>query len=389
MLAPGPHGVSCSGMTVDTGGGSGTTILRSEMSVVLFGGLASMEAGAVHAAAAGIHAEHRQLAQLFILVAALQLGVGLWAIVRSSRAAAWAVVVVNAGAIAGMALHAPRRPLVDRGPRGTRGAPVRRHGLRPARRRRRLRRLHGSDPPARTPSAARPGRPRRRPGHARRVDDAGRRHARPLRPRRGGRRARPRHRGGRRWTRRARPRRHRRSRRRCRDAAAAAAGAHDAADAVTTLAPLTSTPPTRPRRATGRSTSSTPRRLRPPGPPPWRGPARGTPPSRSICRVSPASRPNSNSAPRSSWTTRWPNSPATPIPPPPSPRATRRSVTPARAASTSSRPRSSRTTPSSIPSVPNRSSTASRTVSARSPARCTSPAPAPPTIRRSPTGPVR
>ena len=88
-------------MTVDTGGGSHTTVLRSEMSVVLFGGLASMEAGAVHAAAAGIHAEHRQLAQIFIVVAALQLGVGLWAIVRSSRAAAWAVVVVNVGAIAG------------------------------------------------------------------------------------------------------------------------------------------------------------------------------------------------------------------------------------------------------------------------------------------------
>ena len=89
------------GMTVDTGGGSGTTILRSEMSLVLFGGLASMEAGAVHAAAAGIHAEHRQLAQLFIVIAALQLGVGLWAVVRSSRAAAWAVVGVNAAAIAG------------------------------------------------------------------------------------------------------------------------------------------------------------------------------------------------------------------------------------------------------------------------------------------------
>ncbi len=88
-------------MTVDMGGDSETTARSSGLSVVFFGGLASMGAGAVHAAAAGIHAEHRQLAQIFIVTAALQLGVGLWAVLRPTRSAAWAVVIVNVGAVAG------------------------------------------------------------------------------------------------------------------------------------------------------------------------------------------------------------------------------------------------------------------------------------------------
>jgi hypothetical protein len=63
--------------------------------------IASLGAGAVHAAAAGVHAEHARLAQLFILIAAAQLGVGLWALVRPTRLAAWAVVGVNALAVGG------------------------------------------------------------------------------------------------------------------------------------------------------------------------------------------------------------------------------------------------------------------------------------------------
>jgi hypothetical protein len=55
----------------------------------------------VHAAAAGIHAEHRQLAQIFIVVAVLQMGTGLWALTRATRGAAWSVVVVNAIAVTG------------------------------------------------------------------------------------------------------------------------------------------------------------------------------------------------------------------------------------------------------------------------------------------------
>lgn len=74
----------------------GTGERGSGFSLVAFGGLASLAAGAVHASAAGIHAEHRQLAQIFILTAVIQVGVGLWAMLRSSAVAAGAVVIVNA-----------------------------------------------------------------------------------------------------------------------------------------------------------------------------------------------------------------------------------------------------------------------------------------------------
>jgi hypothetical protein len=63
--------------------------------------IASIGAGAIHAAAVGIHAEHPALARLFVATAALQLGAGLWALHRPSRAAAAAVVAVNVGAVAG------------------------------------------------------------------------------------------------------------------------------------------------------------------------------------------------------------------------------------------------------------------------------------------------
>ena len=54
--------------------------------------LASLGAGAVHAAATGIHAEHPQLARIFVVMTVLQLSVGLWALVRPNRLAAGAVV---------------------------------------------------------------------------------------------------------------------------------------------------------------------------------------------------------------------------------------------------------------------------------------------------------
>ena len=63
--------------------------------------LSSVGAGAVHAAAAGVHAEHPQLARLFIVLAAAQLAGGLWALLRPSRNAAWAVGIVNAIAVGG------------------------------------------------------------------------------------------------------------------------------------------------------------------------------------------------------------------------------------------------------------------------------------------------
>lgn len=61
--------------------------------------VASFGAGAIHAAAAGIHAEHPQLARLFVLCAAAQLGLGLWAAVRPSRLAAIGTSALNAAAV--------------------------------------------------------------------------------------------------------------------------------------------------------------------------------------------------------------------------------------------------------------------------------------------------
>lgn len=63
--------------------------------------LASIGAGAVHAAATGVHAEHPQLARIFVVLAAAQLGAGLWALLRPSRQAAWAVGIVSLFAVGG------------------------------------------------------------------------------------------------------------------------------------------------------------------------------------------------------------------------------------------------------------------------------------------------
>ncbi|MEY2754155.1 MAG: hypothetical protein RJB65_513 [Actinomycetota bacterium] len=63
--------------------------------------MASIGAGAVHGAATGIHAEHPRLAQIFVILTVLQLGAGLWALVRPHRLAAVAVALVNVGAVAG------------------------------------------------------------------------------------------------------------------------------------------------------------------------------------------------------------------------------------------------------------------------------------------------
>lgn len=68
---------------------------------IAIAGMASIGAGAVHAAATGIHAEHRGLAQIFVVCAVLQLGTGLLALLRPSRPIAVATAAVNAGAVAG------------------------------------------------------------------------------------------------------------------------------------------------------------------------------------------------------------------------------------------------------------------------------------------------
>ena len=62
-------------------------------------GLASMGAGAIHAAAVGVHAEHPTLSRLFVAVAAAQILVGLVTLLRGGRAVAAATALVNGGAV--------------------------------------------------------------------------------------------------------------------------------------------------------------------------------------------------------------------------------------------------------------------------------------------------
>ncbi len=61
--------------------------------------MTSIGAGIIHAAAAGVHAEHQQLARLFILCSVAQVGVGLLAIARPGRLLALPIIAVNAVAV--------------------------------------------------------------------------------------------------------------------------------------------------------------------------------------------------------------------------------------------------------------------------------------------------
>ncbi len=64
-------------------------------------GLASLGAGAIHAAAIGVHAEHRPAAVTFVIIAALQLAWGVVALVRQNRLVAATGLAVGVGAVAG------------------------------------------------------------------------------------------------------------------------------------------------------------------------------------------------------------------------------------------------------------------------------------------------
>jgi hypothetical protein len=78
---------------------SAATTTGSWISATQVAGLASLGAGAIHAAAIGIHAEHTTLSRLFVAVAAAQLAVGVVVLVRGGRVAAGATALVNAGAV--------------------------------------------------------------------------------------------------------------------------------------------------------------------------------------------------------------------------------------------------------------------------------------------------
>lgn len=62
-------------------------------------GLASLSAGAIHAAAIGIHAEHTTLSRLFVAVAVAQIAMGLLVLVRAGRPNLAMNVLVNASAV--------------------------------------------------------------------------------------------------------------------------------------------------------------------------------------------------------------------------------------------------------------------------------------------------
>ena len=63
-------------------------------------GLTAMGAGIIHGGAIGIHAEHPQLARLFLAVTVAQLGIGLAIMLRPATWQLPVSVVVNAGAVA-------------------------------------------------------------------------------------------------------------------------------------------------------------------------------------------------------------------------------------------------------------------------------------------------
>lgn len=67
-------------------------------------GLTSLGAGAIHAAAIGVHSEHRSAVLAFTAVAAAQLAWGVLALVRGNRVVAVLGLLIGAGALGGWAL---------------------------------------------------------------------------------------------------------------------------------------------------------------------------------------------------------------------------------------------------------------------------------------------
>ncbi|SOC46304.1 hypothetical protein SAMN05660748_0162 [Blastococcus aggregatus] len=67
-------------------------------------GLTSLGAGAIHAAAIGVHSEHRSAVVAFTAVAALQLAWGVLALVRGTRLVAVLGLLIGTGVLAGWAL---------------------------------------------------------------------------------------------------------------------------------------------------------------------------------------------------------------------------------------------------------------------------------------------
>ena len=67
-------------------------------------GGASLGAGAIHAAAIGVHAEHRQAVVAFTVVAALQLGAGVLTLAHPGRLLLTVLAAFNVGILGGWVL---------------------------------------------------------------------------------------------------------------------------------------------------------------------------------------------------------------------------------------------------------------------------------------------
>src|SRR4051794_28338764 len=93
-----------SGTVVDVDRPEGTQRRATGYSPLAIGAAASLGAGAIHAAAIGVHSEHRQAVIAFAVLALLQLGWGAIALVRSGRLLALAGIVINGGAVVGWAM---------------------------------------------------------------------------------------------------------------------------------------------------------------------------------------------------------------------------------------------------------------------------------------------
>jgi hypothetical protein len=98
--------VSDSGGGTSTDGEAGRSAAPAEPtpSVLAIAALASIGAGAVHAAAVGVHNEHRQAMYAFVLLAVFQIGWGALAFVRSHRLVALLGAAGNAVALGGFVL---------------------------------------------------------------------------------------------------------------------------------------------------------------------------------------------------------------------------------------------------------------------------------------------
>jgi hypothetical protein len=82
----------------------GTELVTSWADRAQFAGLASLGAGAIHLAAAGIHAEFPFLARIFVMLGAAQVIAGFVLALGGGRPAACVVAVVNIAAVSGWAL---------------------------------------------------------------------------------------------------------------------------------------------------------------------------------------------------------------------------------------------------------------------------------------------